>query len=133
MIQPAPKNPGDAEPLTRFIVSTSQFSRMSERVKPNVFMPPPDYRLSVFVVSGLAEATIWDLGVTHVTGPRSKALPARADIDVGVVRNERLNLDVDNVPLRHANVIDWPAEKSQQLIIATVLAEASRLSIRPTP
>ena len=130
-LDPASSNPADTEPLARYLLSTSQFSVANRRVKPSAFMPPADGTLSVFVVSGLSEDVVWDLGRTEVGDPQGKPIQGRADVVVGVVRNPGLRLDVDNAPLRHANVIDWPPEKSEQKLKAEILAEEALLRIRP--
>jgi len=36
----------------------------------------------------------------------------------------------DNNPPRHANIINWPAEKSEQKLIAIELAENSQLHLK---
>jgi len=117
--------------LARYIVSKSQFSAENRRVKHNAFMPPAGLHLSVFVISGLAEAIVWEIGAANVAGPQGKTLYARADVQVETVRMAKLRVEVDNNPVRHANIAGWPDEKSAQMLKATILAEAAALQLHP--
>jgi len=130
---PAPRYPATVDPVTRFILSSNHFAKASGRVKHAAFMPPDDLKLSVFIISGLHESMVWALGQTHVAGPQSKTLHARADVLAGAILDAGLKVDVDNVPIRHANVIDWPADKSVQKLKAVMLAESAVLQLPQEP
>ena len=68
-----------SEDLTKFIFNRSQFSPSNDRVKYSAFMPPPNRRLSVFRIAGLAENDVWEIGET-IGERRTLPLLARADI-----------------------------------------------------
>jgi hypothetical protein len=95
-------------------------------------MPPSDGKLSVFAIAGLAEEAVWLLGHTYVAAPTGKTLHARADITTRVVAEVGLQMDPDNIPPRDANVIGWPAGKSEQKLKAEMLAEAAILRLPPS-
>lgn len=119
------------EPLTRFLLSRSLFSRAKGRVKHNAFMPPADLRLSVFRTYDLDEPDIWDLGQRCVaTVQPEKGLHGRADVLVSVVLENELQVDPDDVPPRHASITGWPESKDAQKMLALELAERASLRAR---
>ena len=46
------------------------------------------------------------------------------------VRETGLTIDPDNDPPRHANILGWPEEKSEQKLIALELSESAKLKLR---
>lgn len=92
-------------------------------------MPPPDRRLSVFRISGLSEAEIWDIG-ENVGRQRDKALLGRADIEALPVYEVGLFIDPDDTPPRHANIIGWPDEDSAIKLAALELAKKAQLHLK---
>ena len=113
------------ETLARFILTRQHF-RTTGRVMPEAFMPPADLKLSVFRVNGLQEKKVWNIGRDHVATPSKRTLFGRADVAVAQVHQSGLQVDPDDNPLHHANIIGWPGEKSAQKIIAKQLpAEAT--------
>src|ERR1700722_130349 len=48
--------------LTRFLLQKGHFKRTENRATPDAFMPPPDLKLSVYMITDLAEGEIWTLG-----------------------------------------------------------------------
>jgi hypothetical protein len=125
----APLRPDD--PLARFVLSSSHIAKNPPRVKHSAFMPPANLKLSVFLVTGLADATVWALGEQHVAGPLGRTLHARADLPVGAVHTADLTATVDDTPVRHANIEGWPSDKSAQKLLAQKLAEAAVLRLPP--
>jgi hypothetical protein len=90
------------------------------------FMPPSDLRLSIFVVDGFSEADIHAHGVKYATrpGPPVRQPEAFGEFLMKAVAQQNLRVDRDDNPPRHAQVIGWPTEKSQQKLIALQLAAA---------
>jgi hypothetical protein len=120
------------ETLTRYLLSKKLFSRANNRVKPQAFMPPADLKLSVFRTDKLSEIQIWKIGekrVARKTKP-PRNLHGRADIKALKVVETGLRIIPDNVPPRHANIIDWPDEKSEIIEIALELAANASLALR---
>lgn len=100
-------------------------------MKHAAFMPHKG-EVSVFRISNLSEKDIWDIGINHVGVMRGGNPPkARADIFVAEVKNTGLNVvsETSNHEL-HANIIDWPEGRDDQLNLATELANASKFYIR---
>ena len=124
----ASENPDDI--LSRYLLSKSQFSPENKRVKYSAFMPAPNRETSVFIITDLQEREIWDLGENHVASPLSKKLYGRADIYANHVKENDLDVRVDDNPHRHANIINWPNETSEQKIIAMQLASKAELILK---
>jgi len=122
--------PDSAEPLTRYLLSTSQFRRASWTVKASAFVPGPDGRKSVFRILGLTEPSIWKLGEAEVLNPPFR-LHARADVTVRSVRDTGITLDADPPPSRHADLVGWPPDESACLLVAAQLADAAELRLNP--
>lgn len=118
-----------SEDLIKFIFNRSQFSPSNDRVKYSAFMPPPNRRLSVFRIAGLAENDVWEIGET-IGERRTLPLLARADIKVSFVAETGLKIDADDIPPRHANIIDWPEDHSAVILKAKELARKAQLHLR---
>lgn len=118
------------EELTRYIFSKSHYRSSDKTVKPNAFMPANDGKTSVFLISDISENKIWDLGDREVAQIRQKALKGRADILALNVFQKKLEVDFNNDPPRHANIIGWPEEKSKQISIAQELAADAHLHLK---
>jgi hypothetical protein len=120
------------DPLARFIYSSSHFSRERNRVKHNAFMPDGDRKTSVFRTKDLNEAETWAIG-DGVAQQRAQTLHARGDILVADVSKVNLRVVPSEPPPRHANIQDWPEEKSAQKLKAIDLADAAILVPKPSP
>lgn len=116
------------ETLSRYVFSRSHFSPQTARVKYNAFMPRQG-EVSVFRIDQLSEKQIWTTGAEIASGGNRK-LHARGDIRALVVRESRLDVVSDEPPTRHANVIGWPQEKSEQQLIAQQLAASAVLRLK---
>ena len=117
------------DPLARYLLQKSHFSAANSRVKPSAFLPNRKGETSVFQTRGLSEEKIWQIGTKYISAPLEKTLRARADVIVSVVEKQGLNVDVDNTPPRHANIIGWPEEKSAQKLLALELASRASLKL----
>ncbi len=118
------------DPLARFIYSSSHFSREKNRVKHNAFMPAGNGKTSVFRTMGLNEAETWVIGEV-VAQRRGQTLHARGDIVAADVAKAKLSVVPSEPPPRHANIENWPAEKSAQKLKAIDLADAAKLVTKP--
>ena len=109
-------------------MSRSLFRKRDNTVKYQAFMPPPNLKLSVFRTSNLSNSQIWEIGrqiASSQCPPRN--LYGRADLQALEVLKCGLQIDPDDNPPRHANIIGWPQEKSEQKLKAMKLAEAAKL------
>lgn len=119
-----------SEPLARFIFSSSHFSRENNRVKHNAFMPAGDSKTSVYRTESLDENQTWAIG-EDIAKARKQTLHGRGDIVATDVSKAGLRLVSAEPPPHHANIEDWPAEKSAQKLKAIDLAEAATLVVNP--
>ena len=127
-----PKTVSNSEVLARYLLSSKSFSRDNNRVKRQAFMPPANLKLSVYRIDKLSEYNIWNIGekrVARKTKP-PRNLHGRADIKALKVVETGLRIIPDNIPPRHANIIDWPDEKSEIIEIALELAANASLALR---
>lgn len=120
------------ESLGRYLPEESYFSRSKNAVKPKAFMPPSDLKLSVFRIDGLSLKQIWEIGEQQVIQamPQTKVLYGLANIKVAKVNEVSLSIDPDNRPMRHANIIGWPANKARRQSIAQELAAEAKLVLK---
>ncbi|MFQ5683326.1 MAG: hypothetical protein ACE5HC_08655 [Candidatus Binatia bacterium] len=123
------------DPITRFLQHTNLFSRNKSRVKPGAFLPRPNSTVagqletSVFLISNLSEHKIWKIGERHVAR-KQKTIYGRADLPASAVLKAKLELEIDDIPLRHANIIGWPPDKASRKDLAVDLAQSSQLKLR---
>ena len=113
------------EILSRFILQTNWFSSSENRVKYAAFLPDKNGETSVFRTSGITNNEIWEIGDCEVSIKRGKPILGRADIGINNVISKDLEVVPREPPLRHANIIGWPDERSKQKIIAIELASES--------
>lgn len=127
------------EILTRFIFSSSHFSRRNETVKFRAFMPPqvskdpplysPD--LSVYRLVGLLDNEKWAIGREYVQ-TEGRSIKARDDVPVEEVYKNKLDVVSDMQPHeRHANITQFPPDRLACQRLATKLALASKLGVPP--
>jgi hypothetical protein len=126
-----PKEIDGQETIARYLTSKRWYSREKNVVKPQAFMPPPDLRLSVFRIDNLLEPEIWKIGFKKVIGnmnqPRN--LHGRADIQALNILQINLQINPDNTPPRHANIVGWPELKEERKSIAQELAAKASLML----
>jgi len=116
----------ESEKLGRYLYSKNHYRPSNNTVRHTAFMPPSDRRLSVFIISGLNERDIWSIGENL----RNLELLGCADIIANHVYKSELNIEVDNNPLRHANIVNWPEEDSAIKLKAMELAQNARLQLK---
>lgn len=113
----------DEEPLARFLFSSGWFSSQNRLVKPGVFLPPPDLKLSVFRIAEMPPDDVRQLGAT-VANERN--LYGHAAFAASEVRTAGLSIDPDDTPPRHANLVGWATDKAEQKLAAMELARRSQ-------
>jgi hypothetical protein len=110
----------DASDVARFLFTGHL---KGSRVRASAFLPPSnDLRLSVCVTDGL------DVSAIHSWGQKNVATVERepkgfALLHVHDIVAERLSVERDDVPPRHAEIVGWPEEKEARLDIAKQLVE----------
>jgi len=114
------------ETLARYLYSKNQYRPSDNSVKHNAFIPPPNKQLSVFRITALLENEIWRIGDSL-----SDRTPlGRADIQAESVYDADLLIFLDDIPPRHANIINWPEEQSAIKLKAIELAQKARLELK---
>jgi len=117
------------ERISRFLLFSRWFTRQTRRVKPDAFIPHPRIELSVSCIDGLSESEVWPLGKAVVAErPDNVTLYGRADLAAGSVRKQRLEVERNDIPPRHANITGWSSDgKDAQRMKAVEIAAASTL------
>ena len=116
------------EPLARFAISKSQFTKTTRRPKPNLLSPNPHLALSVMRIEGSCEEEIRKMG-NQVGEKRRKNCYGYTTLTGQGCSEEHLDVEPDEPPLHHANITGWPDDtdlaerKRRQLEIAKRLVE----------
>jgi hypothetical protein len=124
------------EVLARFLLQKNHFKKAANRATPEAFMPPPDLKLSVYLVTDLAETEISTLGKSVLHEHPQPRLYGRANIRVGIVQDQKLKAFRDDDPPRHVNVIGWPSYADGKDLIKSIsqqLAKSAKVNILATP
>ena len=119
----------ETEPLARFLyVRKGHFRIDPPEPTWRAFLPRKGTReVSVFRTIGFMEAEVWDLAAIHVkSNPKARAVVTPQ----GVV-DSGLEVNPDNIPPRHANIVGWPAGKDAQTSHAVELAAHGALVLGP--
>jgi hypothetical protein len=108
-----PKAVNDDEFISRFLTSRSHFNRIA--VKQAAFIPNRNngklsvVRHSAQPIKESREIAIKDFGLQKVYGP--------GVVTAAQIRGEGLDLDADDEPPKHADIIGWPwSEEDPQLL-----------------
>ena len=128
---PLPAEVSPSESLARYLTHGNRYSPVKNSVKPIAFLPPPNLRLSVFRVDGLTLEEAWETGQANVMPSPGQYLHGFADIKASAVYQTNLDVEPDNHPPRHADIVGWPQEKSERKLIAQELAARATLRLRP--
>jgi len=118
---------GAVEMLARYALFSGHIRNSDKTLKADAFMPPPDRELSTTRHLSLSEAEIWMLGEA-VAAVRRRTLIGRGDIQAKACIDQKLV--VHAAPLaenpNHAHVVNWPADKPAQKMIAQEIAAVSQ-------
>lgn len=119
----------DHERISRFLFTKRHYSTQKNLVKPEAFVPHPHIELSVSCTHDLNEEDVWALGTTAMLARSdNRNLHGRGDLLAGHVYAQKLTLDRDDDPPKHANILGWPEEGGDaQLMKATELASQATL------
>jgi len=119
------------EDLTRYLFDSGKFAATKGRVKPGVFVPAKNGTTSVFRTSGLSDLQNWETG-NSVANELQRTLLARAEVKASCVP-EPLRIDPSEPPPRHANIVNWPESRDEQLMLAQQIAAEAQLVVKATP
>lgn len=123
---------GSDESLARCLHQRDHFQPATYSVRPKAFEPPADLRLSVVRIYDLNTQEVWAYLQINVIDkmPQRRSLYGIADIKVSAVQATGLTVDPDNIPPRHASIVGWPQNKSEQKLLTQELASKARLVLR---
>ena len=114
-----------SENLTRYIFQKKYYRPSNNTIKYNAFLPNPNNGdTSVFRISNLSDNEIWNIGKNI---RYDKIVIGRADIIASIVLSKNLKIIPSEPPRHHADISDWPNNRSEQIMIATELAEEAKL------
>lgn len=118
------------ENISRYIFNKRHYNQ--QNVKQAAFIPPRNLALSIYRVDGLTSDQIWAIGEEYVVPKRGLPILARADLNVEDIKSSsQVSINPKPTPHpRHADIIGWPSEKSEQKLIASELALASELKVK---
>jgi len=134
LVSGLPFEVAEEETLARFVLVSKYRSQPEPgrwRVKPPAFIPDPHDDLSVSRVGGLPDSELETYG-RPVAETQGKPLYGAALVNAALVRSLNLEIEADEGPPRHANILRWPQEtdpkeqKARRQLIATELADAAR-------
>ena len=114
-----------SETLSRFVVYNRWIRSSINKVKYVAFTPDQKGDTSVFRISGITNNEIWDIGDREVAPKRNRPILGRADVIASFVISKGLKVIPSEPPKRHADITDWPEEKSEQKQITLELAAES--------
>lgn len=113
------------ERITRYLFSKKSF-RPDNSLHHNEFMPPKNFRWSVYRTSTLAEAAIWRIGKEVVSPKRMRPLIGRGDISAKEILALSLIISPATEPHPlHANVEGWTADSTKDRLLALKLSQAA--------
>lgn len=93
-------------------------------------MPNRNGETSVYRTIDLSEKEIYEIGQRYVAEVLGKGLLERAEIVVSTILEQDLRVEPYPDPHpRHANIVDWPEDKSKCRLIAIELAAAAQLHL----
>ena len=121
-----------SEPTARFITQKAYYRSGDKTVKHNAYMPNKNGETSIYRTTGITGPEIYEIGQKYVGKIIGRSIKGHAEILVSEIIKHRLAVKADPSPHpRHANIIDWPDEKTEQRIIAMELADNALLHLMP--
>jgi len=121
-----------SDTIARYIFYKNYFATSTGRVKYPAFLPP-DGETSVYRITSLTEEKIWDIGQRYVAEVSGRTLLARGDLFVSDVFATGLNVELETASHHlHANIIGWPPQKGQRILIAKKLERKAQLVVKPS-
>ena len=121
-----------SDTIARYIFNKTHFAASTGRVKYSAFLPP-DGETSVYRITSLTEGEICDMGQRYVAEVSGRTLRARGDLFVSDVFSVGPNVALETSTHHlHANVIGWPPQKAQRMLVAKKLEGKAQLVVKPS-
>lgn len=117
--------------ISRFLFDEKHV-RADKTIRYNAFIPPKNFRLSVYKTDSLLCAEIYEIGSVYVEPLRQKPITGVAQIHSENVDLVGLSIDNDGVPhSRHSNIIGWFEDSTKDRMLAVKLASEASLLEKP--
>ncbi len=113
--------------VARFLTQKGHYSSEKNIVKPSAFLPNRNRETSVFGIDNLSHQEIISIGLNNISTQSGTAPKGRAEILTKEIYNAKLDIDYNDIPPRHCNIINWPEQKHSQKLKALILASKSVL------
>ncbi len=123
----------DDDQLARFLTQKGQFRKSDNSIKASAFLPRFDadldqFAVSTFAVRDLSGEEIGDLGREFTKN--AHRFYGWTTIEKAQVESVGLEVDFDNQPERHANILGWhgPSEESGKAFNISLAQELANLA-----
>lgn len=123
-----PEAIADAEQISRFACERSYYRSSDMSAKEKAFALDRGGEVSVFRIDDLAHHELWTIG-DEACRARGKLAIASLEFTAVRVRKLGLALVVDEPPVRHAAIRQWPSE-DQRLKLQQRLADVCTVRLR---
>ena len=119
-----------SEIVSRFLLK-DEIRSSDNTVRYKAFLPPlSNLKISVFRTCGLVDDQIWALAVEYVEPTRGPVV-GRGNLSVAQVIENKLRVAPDAISTsKHANIVEWPADRDHRAAIAKELATLASPAIR---
>jgi hypothetical protein len=111
--------------VSRFLRSSNLYSSDKNEVKYRAFLPR-DNKISVYNTTGLNDSEIWQIGASALA---NATIRGRGDLQVSDVQAIELEIEWDNSPPLHANIV-LPLDDAGRISMAQQLAAKATLVLK---
>ncbi len=119
----------DVEQISRFACERSYYRPSDMSAKEKAFALDRDGEVSVFRIDDLAHLELWRIA-DEACQARGKPAIASLELAAASVRELGLTLAIDEPPVRHAAIRQWPSE-DQRLKLQQRLADVCTVRLKP--
>lgn len=122
-----------SEIVSRFLLE-GQIRKSDTTVRHEAFLPSEsNLKISVFRLSSLSDQQIWAVAAEKVEPTRGPVI-GRGNLSVDQIVENKLKVRPDAIPnSNHADIVEWPDERSLRATIAKALAALASPAIRRQP
>jgi hypothetical protein len=116
--------------ISRFLFDKKQV-RDNKTIRHTAFIPPQNFRLSVYKTDSLSSAEIFEIGSLYVEPARGRVANGVAQITSEHVASVELSIDNDGDPHpRHSNIVGWFGDSVRDRELAVKLASEATLLVK---
>ena len=117
------------ETISRFLLK-GQIRAKDGAVHFRAFLPSSKLKLSVFRVQGFSEEQVWAIAAEKVEPTRGLVV-GRGNLSVSQIVDKKLRVEPDAIPTsKHADIVEWPEDKTLRSTIAMQLAALASPAIK---